>query len=67
VDPARCVVFEDSPNGLRAARAAGMWAVAVPNALTRALPLPDPDLVLESLAVPGLAGVLAALGRRGEA
>lgn len=48
--PSRCVVFEDSPNGLRAARAAGMRAVAVPNALTRTLPLPDHDLALTSLA-----------------
>jgi HAD superfamily hydrolase (TIGR01509 family) len=61
VSPARCVVFEDSPNGLRAARAAGMWAVAVPNALTRPLALPDPDLVLESLAASPLAGILASL------
>jgi HAD superfamily hydrolase (TIGR01509 family) len=50
VDPARCVVFEDSPNGLRAAHAAGMRAVAVPNHLTRGLPLPDPHLVLASMA-----------------
>ena len=63
VDPARCVVFEDSPNGVRAARAAGMWTVAVPNALTRALPLPEPDLVLDSLANPGLTGILAVLRR----
>jgi HAD superfamily hydrolase (TIGR01509 family) len=49
VPPRECVVFEDSPNGLRAARAAGMWAVAVPNALTRPLELPAPDLVLDSL------------------
>jgi HAD superfamily hydrolase (TIGR01509 family) len=49
--PARdCLVFEDSPNGLKAARAAGMWAVAVPNALTRPLELPAHDLVLGSLA-----------------
>jgi HAD superfamily hydrolase (TIGR01509 family) len=61
VAPRRCIVFEDSPNGLRAARAAGMWAVAVPNALTRTLPLPDPDLVLGSLADARLAEIIAAL------
>ena len=62
VAPDRCLVFEDSPNGLRAAHAAGMWAVAVPNALTRSLPLPDPHLVLESLADQPLAGIIARLG-----
>jgi HAD superfamily hydrolase (TIGR01509 family) len=61
VAPAACIVFEDSPNGLRAARAAGMWAVAVPNALTRALDLPDPDLVLDSLASRRLAAIIDAL------
>jgi beta-phosphoglucomutase-like phosphatase (HAD superfamily) len=50
VPPRDCLVFEDSPNGLKAARAAGMWAVAVPNALTRPLELPAHDLVLDSLA-----------------
>lgn len=32
VDPAACLAFEDSGNGLRSALAAGMWAVAVPAA-----------------------------------
>jgi HAD superfamily hydrolase (TIGR01509 family) len=50
VDAAACLVFEDSPNGIRAARAAGMAVIAVPNRLTAPLPLPDPDLVLHSLA-----------------
>ena len=31
-DPARCVAIEDSSNGLRAADAAGMAVIAVPNA-----------------------------------
>ena len=31
-DPSRCVAVEDSDNGLRAAAAAGMTAIAVPNA-----------------------------------
>lgn len=64
VPPERCVVFEDSPNGLRAARAAGMWTVAVPNALTRTLPLPDSDLVLDSLGSISLAETLEALAAR---
>jgi HAD superfamily hydrolase (TIGR01509 family) len=59
--PASCVVFEDSPNGMRAALAAGMRCVAVPNALTRPLERPDVDLVLDSLAERPLAAVLEAL------
>ena len=61
VDPAGCVVFEDSPNGLRAAHAAGMHAVAVPNHLTRGLPLPNAHLVLASMADMTLNQILARL------
>jgi HAD superfamily hydrolase (TIGR01509 family) len=51
-DPALCVAVEDSANGLRAAAAAGMSVIAIPNS---AFP-PDPDAlaladaVLESIA-----------------
>lgn len=61
VSPEECVVFEDSPNGLRAARAAGMWAVGVPRGLTRRLVLPNPHVVLESLAACTLADLPVAL------
>jgi HAD superfamily hydrolase (TIGR01509 family) len=44
------VVFEDSPNGLLAARRAGIYCVAVPNDLTRQLPLDQANLLLDSLA-----------------
>jgi HAD superfamily hydrolase (TIGR01509 family) len=64
VPPDACVVFEDSPNGMRAALAAGMRCVAVPNALTRPLSRPDVDLVLGSLDERPLAAILEALARR---
>jgi HAD superfamily hydrolase (TIGR01509 family) len=46
------VAFEDSPNGVLAAKAAGVFCVAVPNEVTRDLGLEEAgaDLVLESLA-----------------
>ena len=51
-DPARCVAIEDSSNGLRAAAAAGMRLVAIPNA---AFP-PDPDaLALAGVVLDGAA------------
>jgi HAD superfamily hydrolase (TIGR01509 family) len=61
VDANRCAVFEDSPNGIRAARAAGMLVVAVPNRLTRGLAGPDPDLTLGSLAELTLPEILDAI------
>jgi HAD superfamily hydrolase (TIGR01509 family) len=56
-----CLVFEDSPNGMRAAIAAGMRCVAVPNALTRPLARPEVDLVLDSLAERPLTAILGVL------
>lgn len=50
VAPAECVAIEDSLNGVRAAKAAGMFTIAVPNFLTRHLDLSQADVVLPSLA-----------------
>jgi HAD superfamily hydrolase (TIGR01509 family) len=58
-----CLVLEDSPNGILAARAAGMRVVAVPRGLTRTLSLPDPDLVVGSLADLPLSEILDRLAR----
>jgi len=49
VSAAEAVVFEDSPNGVRAAKAAGLFVVGVPNAVTRDYGLDEADLVVDSL------------------
>jgi beta-phosphoglucomutase-like phosphatase (HAD superfamily) len=50
VQPEQALAFEDSPIGVAAAKRAGMTCVAVPNALTRLLPLDQADLCLDSMA-----------------
>ena len=62
VAPPTCLVFEDSPNGVRAARDAGMRCVVVPNAVTRPLDLGRPDLVLESASEVALPEVARRVG-----
>ena len=42
------IAFEDSPNGVRAAKGAGLYCVAVPNPITATLALDEADLVLDS-------------------
>lgn len=49
VSAQEAIAFEDSLNGLRAARAAGIFTVVVPNAMTRHLALDEADLLLDSL------------------
>ena len=44
------IAFEDSPNGVLAAKRAGLYCVAVPNPTTKQLRLDGADLVLDSLA-----------------
>jgi HAD superfamily hydrolase (TIGR01509 family) len=57
--PGACLVFEDSPNGILAARAAGIRVVAVPGAITRQITLPPADLTINSLDEMPLEEILA--------
>jgi HAD superfamily hydrolase (TIGR01509 family) len=50
VEAHEAIALEDSPNGVLAAKRAGIFCVAVPNALTRQLSLDLADLQLASLA-----------------
>jgi HAD superfamily hydrolase (TIGR01509 family) len=51
VAPEEAVAFEDSPNGAKAAQAAGIFVVGVPNSITADLGLGETtDLLVDSLA-----------------
>jgi HAD superfamily hydrolase (TIGR01509 family) len=59
VRPEDAMALEDSPNGVLAAKRAGLTCVAVPNALTARLDLSHADLSLTSLADLPLTDLLA--------
>jgi HAD superfamily hydrolase (TIGR01509 family) len=60
LDADAAIAIEDSPNGVRAAKAAGIPTVAVPNPITRRLDLSDADVVLDTLDGVGVADLAAA-------
>lgn len=58
VKPSRVIVFEDSVNGVIAAKDAGMFCVAVPNRITIGGDFSRADLVVESLVAVDLPALL---------
>ncbi|MFD2612729.1 HAD family hydrolase [Paenibacillus gansuensis] len=62
VKPEEAVAFEDSPNGTRAAKSAGMYCVIVPNRLTSMLTFDEYDLRISSMAELPLAEVMGRFG-----
>jgi HAD superfamily hydrolase (TIGR01509 family) len=65
IEPEEAIAFEDSPNGVTAAKRAGLFCVAVPNPLTCQLVLTHADLQLTSLAEMPLQRLLERLERNG--
>jgi len=63
VAAAEAVAIEDSPNGVIAAKRAGLRCVAVPNRITAGLDLSQADLQLTSLADVTLPQLLVKLGQ----
>jgi len=63
VDPAQAVAVEDSPNGVAAAKAAGMTCIAFPNPITERMDLGEADAIVADLDGLGLDGLLARVGR----
>ncbi|MFC2082842.1 HAD family hydrolase [Candidatus Bipolaricaulota bacterium] len=49
VPPEEAIVFEDSEHGVSAAKAAGVFCVAVPNKVTQCLAFDEADLVVSSI------------------
>lgn len=62
VEPSEAIAFEDSPNGIAAAKAAGLWCVAVPHEITAGLDLSGADLVIPTLGGVALDRLLERLG-----
>ena len=58
VQPRAAIAIEDSPHGVAAAKAAGLWCIAVPHEITARLDLSHADLLLSSLAEQTLQEVL---------
>jgi HAD superfamily hydrolase (TIGR01509 family) len=58
------IALEDSPNGIAAAKAAGLFCIAIPNAMTRDLDTGAADLHLTSLAAMPLAELLEVVENR---
>ena len=66
LQPHQAIALEDSPNGITAAKRAGLFCVAVPNPLTRQLSLAHADLLVSSLADLPLRQLLDHVQRNGQ-
>jgi len=64
VRPDEAIAFEDSIHGVAAAKAAGIFTVAVPNGVTRHLGNPNADLIVDSVDAMTLDRYIAAASKQ---
>ncbi len=48
LQPQEVIAFEDSPNGITAAQAAGIYCIAIPNEITKFLPIQHANRIISS-------------------
>lgn len=63
VAPTEALALEDSRNGVKAAKAAGVWCAAYPNVVTWNMDLSDADVVVWEAKGPRLRDLLRAIAR----
>jgi HAD superfamily hydrolase (TIGR01509 family) len=66
-EASQAVAFEDSIHGIHAAKAAGLYCVAIPNPITRHLDLHDADMLASGFDMLTVECIVAAAGRSGSA
>jgi len=59
ISASELTAFEDSLNGIKAAKAAGLYCIAIPNDMTREMNLNQADKVVNSFTELAVAGVLS--------
>jgi HAD superfamily hydrolase (TIGR01509 family) len=64
IDAADAIAFEDSPNGIAGAKAAGLYCIAVPNPVTAGLALDGADMQVHTFRELTVAGVTTLLRSR---
>ena len=65
LQPVQAIAFEDTMNGVLAAKRAGLYCVAIPTPITQHLPMVEADMVVTSLEDVELQELIERVGNRG--
>lgn len=65
IRPAQAIAFEDTPNGVLAAKRAGLYCIAIPGPITRHLSMLEADMVVTTLEDVKLEELMDKMEKRG--